>query len=280
MRLHRCCLALAATLSFALVEAPPSASAQTVAPRTIASPPASVPTSIDLPRPERPDRPDAVDDTSFGSLFSGVATDFRRLPSLPNVEIFAAGALGASLSHPYDVRVSDSLSGNEGLDGFMKPGKVIGAAYTQIGAALATYAVGRATGSSRTASLGADLFRAQILSQSLTMGLKYAASRTRPDGTTLSFPSGHTSTAFATATVLQRHLGWKAGVPAYALAGYVAASRIQTQRHYLSDIAMGAAVGIAAGRTVTIGHGNARFAVAPAAAPGGAGVAFTWIGDQ
>lgn len=277
MRLHGCCLALTVTLSFALVDTPSTAAAQTVAPRTITSAPAGGPPSITrLPSGER----DTANDTSFGSLFSGLARDFRNLPSLPNVEILAAGALGASLSHPYDDRVSDGLSGMEGLNGFMKPGRVIGAAYTQFGAAFATYAVGRISGSPRTASLGADLVRAQILTQSLTMGLKYAADRPRPDGTSLSFPSGHTSTTFATATVLQRHLGWKAGVPAYALAGYVAASRIQTRKHYLSDVALGAALGIAGGRTVTIGHGNARFAVAPAPTPGGAGVSFTWLGNK
>jgi len=35
-----------------------------------------------------------------------------------------------------------------------------------------------------------------------------------------------------------------------------------------------------AGRTVTIGRGEARFAVSPAAAPGGAGVNFTWVGRK
>ena len=49
------------------------------------------------------------------------------------------------------------------------------------------------------------------------------------------------------------------------------------KRHYLSDVAFGAAIGMMAGRTVTIGRGEARFAVAPAAAPGGAGVNFTWV---
>ena len=34
------------------------------------------------------------------------------------------------------------------------------------------------------------------------------------------------------------------------------------KRHYLSDVAFGAAIGIMAGRTVTIGRGEARFAVA------------------
>jgi membrane-associated phospholipid phosphatase len=114
----------------------------------------------------------------------------------------------------------------------------------------------------------------------MTAAIKMSARRTRPDGTQFSFPSGHTSVTFASATVLQRNLGWKVGVPAYAAAAYVAASRIQEKRHFLSDVAFGAAVGIVAGRAVTIGRGEARFAMTPMAAPGGGGVAFTWVGRR
>jgi membrane-associated phospholipid phosphatase len=64
------------------------------------------------------------------------------------------------------------------------------------------------------------------------------------------------------------------------MASWVAASRVQVKRHYLSDVAFGAALGIVAGRTVTIGRGETRFAVAPAVAPGGAGVNFTWVGKN
>jgi membrane-associated phospholipid phosphatase len=109
--------------------------------------------------------------------------------------------------------------------------------------------------------------------------LKYSIRRVRPDDTPFSFPSGHTAVSFASATVLQRHFGWKIGVPAYALASYVGASRIQAKRHYFSDVAFGAALGIVAGRSVTVGRGDGRFAVAPMAAPGG-GVGFTWIGNK
>ena len=147
-------------------------------------------------------------------------------------------------------------------------------------AAFATYSLGRATGKTKITAIGADLVSAQIVSQTMTQAIKISVGRTRPDGTSYSFPSGHSASAFATAAVLQRHLGWKAGIPAYTLATYVAASRIETQRHYLSDVAFGAAIGMVAGRTVTIGHGNARFAVSPAAAPGGGGVNFTWVGRQ
>jgi membrane-associated phospholipid phosphatase len=146
--------------------------------------------------------------------------------------------------------------------------------------AAATYALGKLTGSPRVTQVGADLVRAQIVAQGVTAAIKMSVTRGRPDGTEFSFPSGHASVTFASATVLQRNFGWKVGVPAYGVAAYVAASRIQAKRHFLSDVAFGAAIGIAAGRTVTIGHGGGRFALAPIAAPGGAGVSFTWVGQR
>ena len=62
----------------------------------------------------------------------------------------------------------------------------------------------------------------------------------------------HSASAFATATVLQRHYGWKVGVPAAVLAAYVATARVHDNKHYLSDVVFGAAMGIAAQRTVTL----------------------------
>ena len=78
--------------------------------------------------------------------------------------------------------------------------------------------------------------------------------------------------------MLQRNLGWKAGAAAYGVAAYVAASRVQEKRHFLSDVIFGATLGIVAGRAVTIGSGEHRLAVAPMATPGGGGVSFTWLG--
>jgi membrane-associated phospholipid phosphatase len=75
--------------------------------------------------------------------------------------------------------------------------------------------------------------------------------------------------------VLQQHFGWRVGVAAYAAASYVAASRLQMRRHYLSDVAFGAALGILAGRTVGRSH---RFVLTPIVTPGGTGAGVTWIG--
>src|SRR5204863_8907608 len=93
--------------------------------------------------------------------------------------------------------------------------------------------------------------RGQIVSQVLTQSLKYSVNRDRPDGDKYSFPSGHASTTFATASILHQHFGWKVGIPSYTIASYVAMSRLPSNRHYLSDVIFGSAIGIVVGRTVT-----------------------------
>jgi membrane-associated phospholipid phosphatase len=114
----------------------------------------------------------------------------------------------------------------------------------------------------------------------VTAGLKFTVRRTRPDESSrTSFPSGHTSGAFATATVLKRRYGWKAGIPAYGAASFISLSRLNENKHYLSDIVFGAAVGFMAGRTVTIDRGRTHISLSPMAAPGGAGIQFTLTRD-
>src|SRR5688572_11092490 len=213
----------------------------------------------------------------FRGLFEQTVDDFRRIPSWENVAILTAGGIGATFTHAMDRDVTNAMSKSTGLDGLLHSGEMIGGARTQLAAALATYTIGRISGSGKVSAIGSDLIRAQIVTQSMTAAIKMSVRRTRPDGTQYSFPSGHSSVTFATATVLQRNLGWKVGLPAYGLATFVAASRVQDKRHFLSDVAFGAALGIVGGRSVTIGRGNARFAVSPAAARGGAGVSFTWL---
>ena len=218
--------------------------------------------------------------TSMPDVFAGAVKDFRHIPSWTNLAIFAAAGLGAALEHPSDGAVSRAMSGSPSLGSFFRVGETVGGARTQLAAALGTYAIGQFSGQRKVAVIGAHLIQSQILAQTMTAAVKMSVGRTRPDGTQYSFPSGHSSVTFATATVLQRDLGWKVGIPAYGLATYVAASRVQDKRHFLSDVTFGAAIGIVAGRSVTVGKGNTKFALAPTAAPGGGGISFTWLGSS
>lgn len=80
-----------------------------------------------------------------------------------------------------------------------------------------------------------------------TLILKYAVKEDRPDHSNMhSFPSGHTSTAFATATFIQRRYGWKLGVPAYAVATYIGWGRVYAKKHHWWDVVAGAAIGAGA----------------------------------
>jgi undecaprenyl-diphosphatase len=100
-------------------------------------------------------------------------------------------------------------------------------------------------------------------------GLKRATDRTRPDGehkrSNASFPSSHAANAFALATVLARR--WRRWAPAwFAVAGIVAFSRVYLNRHYVSDVMVGAAIGVACALLVEAWQARRRVA-APAAAP-------------
>jgi len=211
---------------------------------------------------------------AFSGLFRDTVTDFRSLASPKPLTILGIGAVAALAARTADGSMTATLSRQRA--GFLDAGETLGSARVQLAGALATFAVGHVTGNAKVTAVGADLVRANIVTQTLTGAVKMSVRRGRPDGTEFSFPSGHTSVTFASATVLQRHFGWKAGVPAYAMASYVAASRIHDKRHFLSDVAFGAAIGIVSGWTVTMGHGDTRVTMAPVASPGGGGLSLTW----
>jgi membrane-associated phospholipid phosphatase len=217
---------------------------------------------------------------ALGGFFRNTLNDFTNLTtSKETIAWLALGAFAATSAGPVDpavtLRVSSSPVGPD-----LRAGNIVGGKEFQFGASIAAYGIGRLTGNQRVSQVAGSVFRAQLMAQAVTGAIKFTAQRTRPDGSDQrSFPSGHTSVSFASATVLQRELGWKVGLPAYAAATYVAAARIEKKKHYLSDVAMGAAIGILSGRTVTIGRGDKRFALAPAATSDGASINFTWVGS-
>ncbi len=88
-----------------------------------------------------------------------------------------------------------------------------------------------------------------VIMAGLVNGIKYSAAEERPDGSTSnSFPSGHTATAFMAATILHKEYGltrslWYS-VGGYAVATGIGAFRVMNNRHWVSDVMMGAGIGI------------------------------------
>jgi membrane-associated phospholipid phosphatase len=94
-----------------------------------------------------------------------------------------------------------------------------------------------------------------ILASGISTVLKYSVNRERPfdrysfidkqaAGGSPSFPSGHTSSAFALATSLSLNFPkWYIAVPAFTWASSVGYSRMHLGVHYPSDVLIGAMIG-------------------------------------
>jgi len=223
--------------------------------------------------------------TGFRALVSETWSDFKAFPQRQSTwVILGIGAGGALLAHPADDNLNAHLVGKKSADRLWKAGNIVGAASTQIGVSVGLYVIGRYVvpadpdqaiiegASPRTnkwSHMGLDLLRAQIVSQSFVHAIKYSVRRDRPTGECCSFPSGHSATAFAMASVIERHLGYRMSIPAMAIATYVGTSRLHDNRHFLSDVVFGAALGTATGWTVVGRHGRSSYALVPVAVPGG-----------
>lgn len=151
----------------------------------------------------------------------------------------------------------------------------------QVGPALGVlWWAGKAFDAPRLSDAAGHSFLAVVGAGVLTTGIKYAVGRYRPsqsDSNTRfdllrmddsSFPSGHTAVAFALASSLSRETAdsWS-DVLLYSGAFLTAAARINDNRHWLSDVVGGAAIGYFAGYMATREH---RLPVA--AVPGGLAV--------
>ena len=214
-----------------------------------------------------------TDDQPLTRLPQNLGHDLANLVRRQNVLTAAVGLGAAAVTHKVDDDVSEwaTESGSSSYSGL---GGVLGSAWFQAGSAVGTYTVGRLAHRPAITHIGSDLIRAQLLNGVLTTTLKAAVGRTRPNGGDFSFPSGHTSATFASAAVLGEHFGWRVGVPAYAVAGFVGWTRVRDNNHWVSDVAFGTVIGIIAGRTVASTHRHAGWTVTPVATRGGGGVFF------
>ena len=98
---------------------------------------------------------------------------------------------------------------------------------------------------------------AMVTNGILTETMKRGFGRKRPNGSCCkSFPSGHTSHSFTIATIVNELYGNQMGIAAYCLAVLVATSRINDNKHYLSDVLFGAGLGTAVGRGFALEYQN------------------------
>lgn len=116
-----------------------------------------------------------------------------------------------------------------------------------------------------------ELGLSSVTAIALNYGLNAVVTKETPDGSNAhAFPSTHTLAAFNGATFLMRRYGWKYGVPAYAVATYVAWGRVYAGKHDWWDVLGGAAIGAASALIYTRPHiKNVDLSLAPVTYPAG-----------
>ncbi len=170
--------------------------------------------------------------------------------------LFLAGSAGAIAGvHEKDPEIQQAFQRERPFGNTFDDAMKYGAHPIVLGGATAlAFGIAKGFHAEKAALTAGTLFESLALTETLTLGLQFATHRLRPDGSnSRSFPSGHTSGAFALATVAEVFYGPWVGVPSYVLASLVGVSRIDSNRHVASDVLAGAVLGS------LIGLGTARF---------------------
>lgn len=193
---------------------------------------------------------------SFGREFS----DFFRLKQ-PGYAYFTAPLLFAAAS-PFDEKVRDFSKSLHGpvQDNMAKVGYYYGRPETSLIFSTVIYTQGLTTGNHINRQIGSHLFQSFAYSAAVVGAGKILLGRKRPynnDGPydfwnssfsnddVMSHPSGHAAFSFALSTTLAHYSNTPMKIFWYGLAVNTALSRIYDDKHWLSDIAVGAFIGTA-----------------------------------
>jgi hypothetical protein len=205
-----------------------------------------------------------------------------------------AGAVG--LTYVFDSNIRDKVQGSKSsaLDSATDVGEIIGNPFVHLGIAGAIYGGGALADSPKWQEMGEMLGEAALLADASGFILKEAIGRSRPfvNGDKGNFkpfgfksdydsmPSLHTASSFAMASVMAStsdSILTKALY--YSAATFVGFSRIYQDKHWASDVILGAAIGELCGRVVTSYHASHnRYALVPSVSGNSATLALvgTW----
>jgi hypothetical protein len=213
------------------------------------SPPAPLGREYDLPA-------SFTNRRTLSRFFSNTGRNVAGVWHRDNGHALLVGAFATGLATFGDTRTQNYFH-QHSMKGLGSAGGASGSGAVSASLTVAMLGLSQTVGGTRFRAAAYDTSQAVLVNAVYTFGIKAAAQRQRPDGSDrLSFPSGHTSNAFAVATVWSKHYGARAAVPAYLLAGLVGVSRMTIHKHHLSDVVAGATLGYLVGGSVVRGNGG------------------------
>jgi len=223
-----------------------------------------------------PGRADAQESRTADSLVRPAPVVMRR-----DLLIIGAGAGLAFLAQKSDLRVRNEVRSaawqDQGPLGTLASAGNAWGGSAALALGLGLWGGGVYTRHENVAAVGVRGVEAIVVSGLVTKVLKAGFGRSRPrvtptdawdvefgrgwDNDHESFPSGHSTAAFAFAAAVTSETARRApdravliGAGTFTLAGVTAFARMYDDAHWLSDVTMGAAIGMASGWAVTRWH--------------------------
>ncbi|HEY3054990.1 MAG TPA: phosphatase PAP2 family protein [Thermoanaerobaculia bacterium] len=179
--------------------------------------------------------------------------DLRAVAAIPvqhwQQTAFAAGAVAATTLIDHEVRDAVARNHSHSLDEITRAIEPLGGGRSTA-VILGFLGYGLVRNDERAKATAFDSAMSSLIaSRAITPAIKVITRRTRPNSGHYSFPSNHTTEAFALASSIAMHYP-AARYVAYGLAGGVGFARIYHNAHWISDVAAGAIIGTAVGHTV------------------------------
>lgn len=168
-----------------------------------------------------------------------------------------------------DRPIRDAMRRQSGTSSFMRNVERFGAEYSA-GVLGGFYLAGTLGGNDKAMAVAQDGLAASLIASAIvTPAIKFVAGRSRPRDTpdighfkpfsgAASFPSGHTTEAFAMASVISAHYeeSW-IKCSSYTVAGLVGVARSYHDAHFASDVLAGALIGTLVGQSV-VAHNQSQ----------------------
>jgi len=220
------------------------------------------------------------------SLFSRFSRDFKYIFTSPlrlgrsDVLPLSAILLGTCGLMALDENIRNSFQDidSNSWDEVFSYSKDFGDGRVTLGIAGAFYLVGKIFNDERSEETAISALESFIFSGLICSSLKVVSGRSRPyreegsgkfygptfDNSKLSLPSGHATVAFSLASVIaSEYDNLFIDIGAYTVASLTALSRVYHDKHWTSDVALGAVIGILVGRAVVYQNRKEKVAISP-----------------
>jgi membrane-associated phospholipid phosphatase len=179
---------------------------------------------------------------------------FLRIDNMTAL-LLAGGASIAMYDSNIDKDIAEHFEKHRSFRNFRDESlNVIGHPATHVGATTLWYVLSAENQDELNRERAWTLRTALTVTWLMTTGLKAIRNSQSPNGKDWAWPSGHTSSSFTVASVLDEFYGPKVGIPAYGLASLVAYRMMDTGDHWASDIVFGATLGWVVGHTIAGRH--------------------------